>query len=158
MKWLNGYKIRLVLFGFVAAILAGGGGKVYGDFTFGQPVNLGPNINSSSVEADPSISADGLELFFESRRPGGHGADIYVSRRASKDDPWGPCMNIGAPVNTAYDDQSPSISADGLTLFFSAYNRPGGYGSDDLWVTTRASISDPWGPPVNLGATVNTST
>ena len=128
------------------------------DFTFGKPVNLGPNINSSSTDVDPSISVDGLELFFESRRPGGRGpADIYVSRRASKDDPWGPCMNIGAPVNTAYWAQAPSISSDGLTLFFSAYNRPGGYGSDDLWVTTRATVSDPWGQPVNLGATVNTS-
>jgi len=132
---------------------------VRADFTFGRPVNLGPNINSSSVEIDPSISADGLELFFESRRPGGHGpADIYVSRRASKDDPWGPCTNIGAPVNTAHYAQAPSISADGLTLFFSAYNRPGGYGSDDLWVTTRKTKDDPWEEPVNLGATVNTST
>ena len=157
MRWLNGYRIRLVLVGFIAAIVLGGG-SARADFTFGKPVNLGPNINSSSIEVDPSISADGLELFFESRRPGGYGnGDIYVSRRASKDDPWGPCMNIGAPVNTAYYDQAPSISADGLSLYFSSYIRPGGYGSDDLWVTTRASVSDPWGPPVNLGATVNSS-
>jgi Tol biopolymer transport system component len=156
MKRFDGYKIRLVLIGFVATIVLGGG-SARADFTFGKPVNLGPNINSSSVEVDPSISADGLELFFESRRPSGHGpADIYVSRRASKDDPWGPCMNIGAPVNTEYWDQCPSISADGLSLYFSS-DRPGGYGIDDLWVTTRASVSDPWVPPVNLGATVNTS-
>ena len=155
MKSLNGYRIRLVLFGFVAAIVLGGG-SARADFTFGQPVNLGPNINSSSVEIDPSISADGLELFFESRRSGGHGlADIYVSRRASKDDPWGPCMNIGAPVNTANWEQSPSISADGLSLYFSPWT--GVYGSDYLAVTTRASVSDPWGPPVNLGATVDSS-
>jgi len=158
MKRLDVYRIRLLLVGVFAAIVLGGG-SAQADFTFGEPVNLGPNINSSSVEIDPSISADGLELFFESRRPGGHGlADIYVSRRASKDDPWGPCMNIGAPVNTVYLGQSPSISADGLSLYFSSYNRPGGHGSDDLWVSTRASVSDPWGPPVNLGATVNTST
>jgi Tol biopolymer transport system component len=150
----HGFKVLVVC---VAVILVVDSG-VRADFTFGKPVNLGPNVNSSSLEANPSISADGLELFFESRRPGGHGpADIYVSRRASKDDPWGPCMNIGAPVNTVYYAQAPSISADGLTLFFSAYNRPGGFGSDDLWVTTRASVSDPWGPPANLGATVNTS-
>jgi Tol biopolymer transport system component len=157
MKWLNGYRIRLTSFGFVAAVVLGGG-SAKADFTFGKPVNLGPNINSSSIEVDASISADGLELFFESRRPGGHGnGDIYVSKRTSKDDPWEPCMNIGAPVNTAYWDQSPSILADGLSLYFSS-DRPGGYGIDDLWVTTRASVSDPWGPPVNLGATVNTST
>jgi len=163
MKWLNGCGIRVVLVGFVAAVLAGDAARVYGDFTFGKPVNLGPNINSSSVEIDPSISADGLELFFESRRPGGYGkADIYVSRRASKDDPWGPCMNIGAQVNTAYWNQAPSISADGLSLYFSIWsggsgNAPGGYGEDDLWVTTRRTKDDPWEKPVNLGATVNSS-
>jgi len=156
MKWLKGYRIRFVLVGFVAAVVLGGG-RAKADFTFGRPTNLGPNINSSSLEVEPSISADGLELFFESWRSGGYGnADIYVSRRASKDDTWGPCMNIGAPVNTAYYDQSPSISADGLSLYFSS-DRSGGYGIDDLWVTTRASVSDPWRPPVNLGATVNTS-
>ena len=129
------------------------------DFTFGTPANLGPNINSSPYPFDPSISADGIELFFEQRPLGvGQGdADIYVSRRASKDDPWGPCMNIGAPVNTAYWDQAPSISPDGLSLYFSSYNRPGGYGSDDLWVTTRKTKDAPWEEPVNLGATVNNS-
>ena len=89
MKWSNGYRIRFVLFGFVAAVVLAAGGRAKADFTFGRPVNLGPNINSPSLEVEPSISADGLELFFESHRPGGHGnADIYVSRRASKDDPW----------------------------------------------------------------------
>jgi len=154
MKRFNDSEIALLLLAFVGLVLTAASARA--DFTFGQPVNLGPNINSSSVEIDPSISADGLELFFESRRPGGHGlADIYVSRRASKDDPWGPCMNIGAPVNTANWEQSPSISADGLSLYFSPWT--GVYGSDYLAVTTRASVSDPWGPPVNLGATVDSS-
>lgn len=158
MKWLNSCRIKLVLVGFVASIVLAASTRARADFTFGRPVNLGPNINSSSTDVGPSISADGLELFFESHRSGGHGnADIYVSRRASKDDPWGPCINIGAPVNTQYFDQGPSISSDGLTLFFSSYNRPGGCGSDDIWVVMRASALDPWGPPVNLGATVNTS-
>jgi Tol biopolymer transport system component len=155
MARFGDFKETLVWVGFLAVVLTGGVRNARADFTFGQPQNLGPNINSSSVEIDPSISADGLELFFESRRPGGHGlADIYVSRRASKDDPWGPCMNIGAPVNTAYWEQSPSISADGLSLYFSNWRV---YGRDELWVTTRASVSDPWAPPVNLGATVNSS-
>jgi len=156
MGRFSDFKRGLVWVGFLAVVLTGGVRNARADFTFGKPVNLGPNINSSSVEIDPSISADGLELFFESRRSGGHGlADIYVSRRASKDDPWGPCMNIGAPVNTANWEQAPSISADGLSLYFSNY--PSVYGIDDLCVTTRASVSDPWGPPVNLGVTVNSS-
>ena len=46
------------------------------------------------------------------------------------------------------------LSADGLTLFFNS-DRPGGSGSYDLWVTTRRTTSDPWGPPANLGPIVN---
>ena len=47
------------------------------------------------------------------------------------------------------------VSADGLFLFFSPYNRPGGLGLSDLWMSTRATKDDDWGTPVNLGPTVN---
>jgi len=36
------------------------------DFTFGTPTNLGPTVNSSAKDTVPSISADGLELYFSS--------------------------------------------------------------------------------------------
>ncbi|NIM98071.1 MAG: hypothetical protein GTO24_08345, partial [candidate division Zixibacteria bacterium] len=49
---------------------------------------------------------------------------------------------------------SPSISADGLELYFSS-DRPGGYGLDDIYVMTRATTEDDWGEPVNLGPIVN---
>ena len=128
------------------------------DFTFGTPTNLGPTVNSSSVDWMPSISADGLSLYFSSRRGGGLGAeDIYVTTRATTSDPWGEPVNLGPPVNTSNWEQGPSISADGLTLFFSSYNRPGGSGGDDIYVTTRATTDDPWGTPVNLGPKVNSS-
>jgi hypothetical protein len=45
---------------------------------------------------------------------------------------------------------------DGLELFFSS-DRPGGFGSFDIWVTRRPKKNDPWGAPVNLGASVNSS-
>ncbi len=42
------------------------------DFIFGTPTNLEPTVNSSAVETEPSISADGLTLYFASRYwPGG---------------------------------------------------------------------------------------
>ncbi|HUT47493.1 MAG TPA: hypothetical protein VMX36_14525 [Sedimentisphaerales bacterium] len=54
------------------------------DFTFGTPTNLGPMINSPALEAQPSISADGLSLFFFSERSGGYGnRDVWVARRAT---------------------------------------------------------------------------
>ena len=127
------------------------------DFTFGTPTNLGPTVNSSAHDYDPSISADELELYLVSHRPGGYGGRyLWVATRASVSDPWAAPVNLGPTVNTAYNECCPDISADGLSLFFWS-NRPGGFGSRDLYVTARATTSDPWGPPVNLGPTVNTS-
>ena len=127
------------------------------DFTFGTPTNLGPMVNSSSVEARPSISADGLSLFFFSNQPGGYGGywgDLWVTTRETTDNEWGTPVNVGSTINSANNEWAPSISADGLSLYFSS-DRPGGYGTDDIWVTTRPTVSDPWGEPVNLGPLVN---
>jgi len=127
------------------------------DFTFGTPTNLGPPVNTSSSDQGPSISADSLELYFTSNRPGGYGADdIWVARRPTIDDDWGTPVNLGPTVNSSADDWSTSISADGLSLYFGS-TRPGGSGFYDLWVTTRATLDDPWREPVNLGPTVNSS-
>ncbi len=46
------------------------------------------------------------------------------------------------------------MSNDGQSLFFSS-DRPGGQGTSDLYVATRASATDPWGPVVNLGGAIN---
>jgi len=128
----------------------------YADYVFGTPVNLGPTVNSSSTEWGVSISADGLSLFFGSRRPGSLGPeDLYVTTRASTTESWGEPMNLGSPVNNSNWSQLPSISSDGLTLFFSG-NYAGGW-VDELWVATRATQEAPWDTPANLGQTVNSS-
>jgi hypothetical protein len=57
-------------------------------------------------------------------------------------------------VNSSYNDGTPCISRDGLSLYF-ASTRPGGEGYHDLWVTTRASINDEWSEPVHLGGAIN---
>ena len=201
----------MVRWGIVLGVLACAG-SAKADFTFGTPTNLGPTVNSPSRDLKPSVSADGLSLFFTSTRPGGLGGmDIWVTTRETTDDPWGEPVNLGSAVNSpawetgciSYDGLSfyfsstrfrgsnanadlwvttrdtihsewaapanlgptvnssadqcyISISPDELSLYFSS-NRSGGHGAYDLWVTTRETISDPWGAPLNLGPTVNTS-
>jgi serine/threonine protein kinase len=121
------------------------------------PVNLGPAVNSPANDMGASISADGLELYFQSYRPGGLGEeDIYVSRRATVSDPWGKAVNLGSIVNSPAIDGQPGISPDGLALFFSS-GRPDGFGDIDIWVTIRPTKNDEWGVPMNLGPIVNTS-
>lgn len=122
-----------------------------------RPVNLGPTINSRDGEASPSISTDGLELYFDSssRRPGGQGdADLWVTKRATRSAPWRPPENLGAVVNSPHGDGTPQLSRDSRTLYFSSW-RPNGLGNRDLWATTRRSPTEPWQPPTNLGQAVN---
>jgi hypothetical protein len=121
------------------------------DAPWGEPVNLGANVNSPEREIAPAISPDGLELYFTFYQD----RNIRVCSRPSKDGPWSRPEILGPPVGLQ-QDQYPEVSADGLSLYFESI-RPGGYGSYDIYMATRATEHDPWGPPVNLGPTVNSS-
>jgi Tol biopolymer transport system component len=131
------------------------------DGEWGQPENLGATFNTSSDDASLYLSADGLEAYFVSKRPGGFGGfDIWVSTRETKEQDWGEPRNLGSNVNSANGEICPSISGDGLSLYFSDYYqdyRPGGQGECDLYVTTRATTKDDWGEAKNLGPIVNSS-
>jgi Tol biopolymer transport system component len=125
------------------------------DSPWGPPSNLGPMVNSPGGDAPGSMSADGLSLYLFSDRSGGFGSyDIWVTTRPTVQDDWGVPTNLGPVVNSGFRDQDPIISPDGLELYFTS-DRPGGFGGRDLWVTKRATVSDAWGTPTNLGAAVN---
>ena len=125
------------------------------DADFGPPVKLGPTVNTSKYDAMGWISPDGLTLFFSSNGLGGYGrSDIYVTTRATRSDDWGVAKNLGPEVNSSSMEYEPTLSADGLLLFFVS-DRPGGSGDWDIWMTRRTSLSDPWVPAVNLGPEVN---
>lgn len=130
----------------------------FANSAWSEPVNLGPVVNSSAADNNPTLSADELSLYFASDRPGGlGGTDIWVARRASPDAPWGIPVHLGAPVSSPSADGGPVLSADGHLLFIHS-NRPGGYGANDIWVARRADPNDDagWEAPVNLGSDVNT--
>jgi Tol biopolymer transport system component len=158
MKLLNGYRIKLVLVGIVATIVIGGNARA--DFTFGEPINLGPNINSSSCDDGLTISSDGLSIIFCSDRPSEGSWNLYMAARDTTEDEWGPAVNLGSPVNRGGSQAYPSISTDGLELFYTAPSWQSGwteFGGADLWVSKRPSISGDWSAPENLGSVVNTS-
>ena len=55
-----------------------------------------------------------------------------------------------------YDEMTPYLAADGVTLYFSS-NRPGGLGDNDIWMTKRLDKTwTKWSEPVNLGSPINT--
>jgi Tol biopolymer transport system component len=126
------------------------------DGSWGKPVNLGPTINSPVSDGGPSLSVDGLALYFNSRRSDGQGGiDIFETTRPTIDAPWSRPVNLGPLVNSPMAEFYPFISSDGLSLFFVSM-RWGGLGQGDLYVTTRPTIKDPWSTPINLGPNVNT--
>jgi serine/threonine protein kinase len=132
---------------------------VLADFAFGTPANIEVTIPVLDALHDSidCFSADGLEMYVESDRSTGYGGwDLWVSRRTSTEEDWGPLENCGATLNTTKGEGGAYISADGLTLYFGS-TRSGGYGNDDIYMTTRTTTSAPWGPPVNLGSAINSA-
>lgn len=94
----------------------------------------------------PNVRKDGLEIFFDSDRPGSLGStDLWSSTRHSTFDPWSPPVSLGLPVNSAALEGRPALSFKGRTLYFMS-SRPGstpgptGAASIDLYVTTRKKI------------------
>lgn len=114
------------------------------DDAWGEPANLGCDINSSGLDAAPVLTIDGHRLYFHSDRPGGAGAvDLYVSRRRDKRDDfgWQTPENLGSGVNTAAGEFQPAIFEDDesgiTTLFFAGRaGAPGGLGGPDIYRST----------------------
>lgn len=113
----------------------------------------------TSLDGCPLISADGKSFYMASDRPGGLGGlDIWVSSRKHTDEPWGAPVNVGAPINSTYNDFCPTIARDGHEFFFVS-NRPGYCGptpNSDIYTTRFRNIGNAE-PVVHLGCTVNSS-
>jgi hypothetical protein len=148
--------VRLSSFGYAAQDCSAGK-----PFCYDTPIHLDNPINTLGFEGGPSLSSDGLELYFVSDRPGALGGpgdqDIYIVRRHSVNSAWGEPARVPPPVSSSFFDITPTVSLDGLSLYF-ASNRPGPFSSPwpDLWVSHRESANHAWGAAVNLGAGVNT--
>jgi len=69
---------------------------------------------------------------------------------AKADFVFGEPINLGPMINSYRHEQSGSISADGLSIFITVFGRPGGSGSDDLWVAAREAIDAPWGQSTRI--------
>ena len=111
-------------------------------------------FNTPFQDGCPAPSKDGLSIYMASNRPGGHGGlDIWVATRESADDPFGPPMNLGAPVNTPADEFCPTPLTNGRELLFVS-TKPGGCGGSDMY-SARHHRRDGWKEPQHLGCLVN---
>lgn len=109
---------------------------VQADGSLASPV-LVPGVNTSANDSRPNVRRDGLEIIFDSDRPGSMGlADLYAAERGSINDEWPEPSNLGADVNSAANETRPSLSWNARTLYFGS-TRAGSEGSSDIYVTTR---------------------
>jgi len=113
--------------------------KDSGGGEWGTPKNLGPEINTEGREMFPFVDSTG-ELFFSSDAHGGLGGlDIFRARYNDKTGKWGKIKNIGAPINSSYDDFSLHYGKDRSYGYLTS-NRPGGKGLDDVYEFTDEGI------------------
>lgn len=120
------------------------------------PVNLGPEVNTSAWESQPSVSADGQTLYFVRGYPSPEGnreQDIYVAHRAG-DGSWQGAVKLPYVINTREKEESVCIHPDGRTLYFSS-NGHVGMGGLDIYVS-RLNDKGEWSEPANLGYPINT--
>ncbi len=123
------------------------------------PLNLGAAVNTKMSEYFPTVTVDGSELFFTRRlerptqMPGeeDYNEDLFISYKV--DGQWTRAVNMGPDINSEYMEGASTISADGNVLIFVS-DRPGGYGSEDLYYTLRIGAN--WTKPQNMGQPINT--
>jgi hypothetical protein len=100
-----------------------------------EPESLGDNINSSLMEESAAFYEDeqgSQVMLFSRRQANGAGGNIFASLEG------GPAVPIGGGPDSAASDNRPSITHDGLTIFFDS-TRSGGLGGPDLWMASRGS-------------------
>ena len=113
-------------------------------------------VNTAFLDGCPILSRDGLQLYIASNRPGGLGnLDIWVAERSTRDGAFGTPVNLGAPINSEYNDFCPSPLRDGHGFMFVS-NRLGGCGGSDIYLARWHPVNG-WEEPVNLGCEVNSS-
>jgi hypothetical protein len=102
-----------------------------------EPVEMEPLVNSGEWTAHPFIAPDESYLIWDSEREGGFGdSDLYISFK-QKDGSWGPAINMGEKVNSAYWDAYASVTPDGKYILFNRGMDEENDNVDIYWVDAK---------------------
>lgn len=124
-------------------------------FTKLELSKLPSGMNTDDVENGATITPDGKTIYFSSNRRGGFGgSDLYKITKLSESN-WSEPENLGAVINTEYDENYPNITNEGKTMYFASKGHDciGGY---DIFVSNFIEETQNWSPPRNFGFPLNT--
>ncbi len=114
-----------------------------------------PEIESEDNDGQTWLSSNGLEIYFCSSRPGSAGIDdIWMAKRISTDEPFGPPTRLHENMNSPAQDYAPSLCADDRILLFNAFRR-GGAGYMDVYMSVRNSRDEQFVYPIRFGVEIN---
>jgi len=112
-------------------------------------------VNTKNIETSSSISSDGSAFIYASNRAGGAGGlDIYMTKKLPNG-MWAMPQNLST-LNTPGNEDFPTLSPDGKTLYFCSNGLPG-MGGYDLYKSKWDDENMEWAHPENLGFPLNTS-
>lgn len=152
--------------GVTGSGIDGGTGENYSDIfetqmdkngKWSTPVALPEPINTKDNEGLTSVTKKGDMLFFTRcvvEKNKEFNNQLWVATK--KGTVWGDQEKLNFCVDSI-KYSAPSISSDGLTLFFCARNLPGGQGDNDIYMSKYDKKNKKWGDPINLGTEINTS-
>ncbi len=115
-------------------------------------------INDDGPVDSPFLSRDALTIWFASSRQGSLGTlgrnDIWEARRPAIDAPFESPVSLGPAINTPWEESTPCVTDDGLTLYF-CIRRPYSSTLADLFVATRDRLDTPFTNPKQLRGNLN---
>lgn len=115
---------------------------------------LSPMV-AENGDGNPDFVKDSIIIFSSYRKEGYGGSDLYYTIKGKNG--WGRSMNLGAAINTPYDETTPFLAADGFTLYFSSNHSRKSMGGLDIFKSTYDPIEKMWSTPVNLGLPINSA-
>lgn len=118
-------------------------------------VPLPKTINTKYWESHACMTSDGNTIYFTSNRRGTLGGiDIFVSELLPNNQ-WSELRNVGQPINSQLNEETPFISPSGDTLYFSSQGHES-IGGFDIFYSVKKEDGT-WSDPINLGYPINTT-
>jgi outer membrane protein OmpA-like peptidoglycan-associated protein len=126
------------------------------DGSWSKPQNLDiADDYNLSPKANYFLSHDMETIIMSVERNDSYGdRDLYVVF-LQEDGSWSQPLNLGPQINSASEEGSPFLAADGKTMFFSSKGFSG-YGGYDIYLSRRLDDTwQHWSEPENLGTGFN---